>query len=140
MAVVWFLTVSLKVEGESQQTALHLSVRYTAVSAVRILTSYGAHVNAVDSSGMTPLHMAAGMLHKDIIANLIRQGADLTMVCVCYGRSHRTEFDTDSVWSTGVVNDIDYNTPDDSLGHFTSTDLVVVVVSNNCACPTTTIM
>lgn len=69
-------------EGESRQTALHLSVRYSALSAVHILASYGANVNAVDSSGMTPLHMAAGMLHKEIITCLIKQGADINMVCV----------------------------------------------------------
>lgn len=65
----------------SHQTALHLSVRYRALSAVQILSSYGADVNAVDSSGMTPLHMAAGILHKDLIASLIKEGADINKVC-----------------------------------------------------------
>lgn len=69
-------------EGEEHQTALHLSVRYSAVSAVHILANYGADVNAVDSSGMTPLHMAAGILHNDIIASLIKEGADINMVRV----------------------------------------------------------
>ncbi|XP_042253448.1 ankyrin repeat domain-containing protein 61-like isoform X1 [Thunnus maccoyii] len=73
------VNISAEVEGESHQTALHLSVSYAALSAVQILASYGADVNAVDSSGMTPLHMAAGILHKDIIAILIRQGADINM-------------------------------------------------------------
>lgn len=68
--------------GEEHQTALHLSVRYSAVSAVHILANYGADVNAVDSNGMTPLHMAAGILHKDIIASLIKEGADINMVRV----------------------------------------------------------
>ncbi|XP_071319627.1 ankyrin repeat domain-containing protein 61-like [Trachinotus anak] len=73
------VNINAQVEGESQQTALHLSVRYAALSAVQILASYGADVNAVDSGGMTPLHMAAGMLHKDMIANLISHGADIHM-------------------------------------------------------------
>ncbi|XP_008301964.1 ankyrin repeat domain-containing protein 61 isoform X1 [Stegastes partitus] len=73
------VNINAEVEGESHQTALHLSVRYKALSAVQILASYGANVNAVDSSGMTPLHMAAGILHKDIVASLIRQGADINM-------------------------------------------------------------
>ncbi|XP_074475414.1 ankyrin repeat domain-containing protein 61-like [Sebastes fasciatus] len=72
------INVNAEVEG-SHQTALHLSVRYVALSAVQILTSYGADVNAVDSSGMTPLHMAAGILHKDIMASLIKAGADMNM-------------------------------------------------------------
>ncbi|XP_062298935.1 ankyrin repeat domain-containing protein 61-like [Scomber scombrus] len=71
------VNISAEVEGESQQTALHLSVSYAAVSAIQILASYGADVNAVNRGGMTPLHMAAGILHKDIIASLIRQGADI---------------------------------------------------------------
>ncbi|XP_058476759.1 ankyrin repeat domain-containing protein 61-like [Solea solea] len=69
--------ISAKVEGNREETALHLSVRCAAQSAVQILTSYGANVNAVDKSGMTPLHMAAGTLHKDIIGSLIKQGADI---------------------------------------------------------------
>lgn len=53
-----------------------------ALSAIHILASYGADVNAVDSCGMTPLHMATGILHKDIITSLIKEGADVNMVCV----------------------------------------------------------
>ncbi|XP_068161193.1 ankyrin repeat domain-containing protein 61-like [Antennarius striatus] len=74
--------VNAEVEGESHQTALHLSVRHAALSAIHILTSYGADVNAVNSSGMTPLHMAAGILHKDMIASLIMEGAHINVVCV----------------------------------------------------------
>ncbi|XP_054454767.1 ankyrin repeat domain-containing protein 61-like [Anoplopoma fimbria] len=72
------INVNAKVEG-SQQTALHLSVHYMALSAVPILTGFGADVNAVDSSGMTPLLMAAGIHHKDIMVSLIKEGADVNM-------------------------------------------------------------
>ncbi|KAK5850605.1 hypothetical protein PBY51_001470 [Eleginops maclovinus] len=69
------VNVNAKVEG-SQQTALHLSVRYMALSAVHVLSCCGADVNAVDSNGMTALHIAAGILHKDIMVSLIKEGAD----------------------------------------------------------------
>uniref|UniRef100_A0A3Q3VX21 Uncharacterized protein n=1 Tax=Mola mola TaxID=94237 RepID=A0A3Q3VX21_MOLML len=71
----------------SRHTALHLSVQHRAVTAIHILASHGARVNAIDSGGMTPLHMAAGLLHKDIIASLIKEGADLNMVCVHSGNT-----------------------------------------------------
>lgn len=66
-------------EGGSLDTALHLSVHHRALSAVHILVSHAANINAVNSSGM---HMAAGILHKDLIASLIKERADLNMVCV----------------------------------------------------------
>ncbi|KAM9336506.1 ankyrin repeat domain-containing protein 61-like [Symphorus nematophorus] len=66
-------------EGASHQTALHLAVRYADQSAIHILASYGADVNAMDVSGMTPLHMAAGILNKDIMTSLIKEGADTNM-------------------------------------------------------------
>ncbi|XP_062234750.1 ankyrin repeat domain-containing protein 61-like [Platichthys flesus] len=71
------VNVNAEVERESLETALHLSVRYAALFAVQTLTSHGAEVDAVNSTGMTPLHMAAGILHKDILVNLIKHGADI---------------------------------------------------------------
>lgn len=67
-------------DDQSQQTPLHLPVRYRALSAARLLISCGANVNAVDSSGMTPLHMAASILHQDIASSLISHGAHVNMV------------------------------------------------------------
>lgn len=75
-----FILVSLKVEGERRHTALHLAVQHRALPAIQTLASCGADVNAVDSAGMTPLHMASGILQKDIIASLIKQGARINMV------------------------------------------------------------
>lgn len=74
---------NLQVEGGGHQTALHLAVRYLALPAVHILASQGAELNAVDSSGMTALHMASGILHRDITASLIRLGANVDTVSIC---------------------------------------------------------
>ncbi|XP_073345395.1 ankyrin repeat domain-containing protein 61-like [Pagrus major] len=73
------VNINAKVDGKIRQTALHLAVHYTALSAIHTLASYGADINAVAGSGMTPLHMAAGILRKDIIASLIKEGADINM-------------------------------------------------------------
>ncbi|XP_053710791.1 ankyrin repeat domain-containing protein 61-like [Synchiropus splendidus] len=73
------VNVNTQVEDKRQQTALHLSVQCQSLPAVQILCSYGADVNLTDSSGMTPLHMSAGILHKDITDCLVEQGADINM-------------------------------------------------------------
>lgn len=67
-------------EGPRRLTPLHLSVSYKAAAAVRILTSFGADVDAVDGAGMTPLHMAAGILDQDVLVCLLHQGADINKV------------------------------------------------------------
>lgn len=63
---------------------MHLAVRYAALPAVHILASHGAAVNSTDLSGMMPLHMAAGILNKEITACLIKLGADVNMVLNFY--------------------------------------------------------
>ncbi|XP_063076668.1 ankyrin repeat domain-containing protein 61-like isoform X2 [Engraulis encrasicolus] len=67
-------------DSDTRQTALHLAVRYGALPAVAMLASYGANVNLADTVGMTPLHMAAGVLHTDIVACLIELGGDVNRV------------------------------------------------------------
>ncbi|KAM4623300.1 ankyrin repeat domain-containing protein 61-like [Polymixia lowei] len=88
------VNVNAEVEDKGRQTALHLAVQHAAVTAVEILASYGADVNAVDCNGEMPLHMASGTLQKDIIASLVRQGADVNRVLRDSGNSplHRAAF------------------------------------------------
>ncbi|MBN3287323.1 ANR61 protein, partial [Polyodon spathula] len=69
--------LNAEVASDSRHTALHLAVRYGATPAVGILSSYGADTNAVDRFGMTPLHMAAGILNRDMTERLVHFGADV---------------------------------------------------------------
>lgn len=71
--------VNAQVAGVGHETALHIAVSNSALSAVQILTSFRANVDVVDDVGMTPLHRAAGTLNKDIILHLIQQGANVNM-------------------------------------------------------------
>ncbi|MGH0139233.1 UNVERIFIED_CONTAM: hypothetical protein FKN15_068642 [Acipenser sinensis] len=61
--------LNAEVASDSWHTALHL--------AVGILASYGADTNAVDRFGMTPLHMAAGILNREMTDRLVRFGANV---------------------------------------------------------------
>lgn len=58
-------------------TALHYAAN-TNVEAVEVLLSHGAHIEARNLTGMTPLHMAAVCGKLDVFNFLIAHGADLT--------------------------------------------------------------
>ena len=75
------LTVSIDEYGE---TPLHWAARNGHKDVVEVLLANGAGVNAKDSSGFTPLHMAASTRwvgavqgHKDVVEVLLANGADV---------------------------------------------------------------
>uniref|UniRef100_A0A6Q2XQJ2 Ankyrin repeat domain 61 n=1 Tax=Esox lucius TaxID=8010 RepID=A0A6Q2XQJ2_ESOLU len=76
------VNVNAEVDSDSRHTALHLAVRYGASPAIGVLVSHSAKINAVDHFGMTPLHMAAGILNTGMTARLIQLGADVNKVAV----------------------------------------------------------
>uniref|UniRef100_UPI00398E78C5 ankyrin repeat domain-containing protein 61-like n=1 Tax=Pristiophorus japonicus TaxID=55135 RepID=UPI00398E78C5 len=67
--------VNAAIEGEGQDTALHLAVRHGAWPAVAILARHGADLEARDQHGMTPLHMASGVLDRRMTEELLGRGA-----------------------------------------------------------------
>ncbi|XP_007891993.2 ankyrin repeat domain-containing protein 61 [Callorhinchus milii] len=69
--------VNASMESDSQHTPMHLAVRHGAFPAISILAQHGANINAIDKYGMTPLHMATGILHKEMTEKLISYGADV---------------------------------------------------------------
>uniref|UniRef100_A0A4W3H7U7 Ankyrin repeat domain 61 n=1 Tax=Callorhinchus milii TaxID=7868 RepID=A0A4W3H7U7_CALMI len=71
------LQVNASMESDSQHTPMHLAVRHGAFPAISILAQHGANINAIDKYGMTPLHMATGILHKEMTEKLISYGADV---------------------------------------------------------------
>jgi len=48
------------------------------VDRIKILLDRGAHVNARNRNGETPLMVAAGLLYPDAVRLLIARGADVT--------------------------------------------------------------
>ena len=73
------LGVNSKTTDGKQQTPLHFAagnVNYNGTSVVRALAKSGAYVDARDSSGRTPLHLAAALDdHLEIVAVLLELGA-----------------------------------------------------------------
>jgi ankyrin repeat protein len=61
----------------SQRRALHVACDCEQPGSVELLIRYGASVNSRDSSGATPLHIAAAKGNAPIVQVLIANGADL---------------------------------------------------------------
>ncbi|XP_067912997.1 ankyrin repeat domain-containing protein 61-like [Heterodontus francisci] len=67
--------VNATTQGRSRDTAMHLAVRHGAWPAVSILARHGADLEAADQHGMTPLHMASGLLNQRMMEELLGRGA-----------------------------------------------------------------
>lgn len=61
----------------NHQTALHIAARRGDVDVVKLLLSYGAHVNGGTVDLMTPLHEACFGGHPEAVAILISEGAEV---------------------------------------------------------------
>ena len=68
-------------KNNNKQTALHLASSWTGYSSVvKALTEVGAYLNVQDEWGMTPLMRAAEEGHASVVVELIRAGADVSVV------------------------------------------------------------
>lgn len=66
-------------DGKSGRTALHHAVEATCSPLVAELLKRNANVNQPSYSGCSPLHVASGRGHLDIVQLLVQYGADTTM-------------------------------------------------------------
>ncbi|XP_012587209.1 PREDICTED: ankyrin repeat domain-containing protein 61 [Condylura cristata] len=69
--------VNARVDNSNKHSPLHLAITYGTYPVLSILAQNGAHVNAINESAMTPLHMAADILNKEMIETLIACGANI---------------------------------------------------------------
>ncbi|XP_020820948.1 ankyrin repeat domain-containing protein 61 [Phascolarctos cinereus] len=79
--------VNARVDNDCKYSPLHLAIRYGTYPVLSILTQNGAHVNAVDESCMTPLHMAAGILNKEMTETLIACRANVNCAVPATGNT-----------------------------------------------------
>ncbi|XP_012614310.1 ankyrin repeat domain-containing protein 61 isoform X1 [Microcebus murinus] len=69
--------VNARVDNSNNHSPLHLAITYGTYPVLSILAQNGAHVNAVNESSMTPLHMAADILNREMMETLIACGANV---------------------------------------------------------------
>lgn len=62
-------------------TLLHMAASGGNPKMVELLISKGAQVNALTTDDKTPLHYAAGKGHLEVARALVRNDADITLVC-----------------------------------------------------------
>lgn len=58
------------------RSGLHYACGRGDVAVVEAMISCGAEIDALDQDGYTPLHIAAGYLHEQVISVLMKSGAD----------------------------------------------------------------
>ncbi|OBS75289.1 hypothetical protein A6R68_14173 [Neotoma lepida] len=69
--------VNAWVDNITRHSPLHLAITYGSYPVVSLLVQNGAQVNAINEASMTPLHMAAEILDKNMIETLIACGANV---------------------------------------------------------------
>nr|XP_010964030.1 ankyrin repeat domain-containing protein 61 [Camelus bactrianus]XP_045359910.1 ankyrin repeat domain-containing protein 61 [Camelus bactrianus] len=69
--------VNARTGNSNRQSPLHLATTYGTHLVLSILAQNGAQVNALNDSGMTPLHMAAETLNEEMLDMLIACGANV---------------------------------------------------------------
>ncbi|XP_055148340.1 ankyrin repeat domain-containing protein 61 isoform X4 [Symphalangus syndactylus] len=69
--------VNAQGEISNKSSPLHLAIAYGCYPVLSILAQNGADVNAINEASMTPLHMAANMLNKEMMEVLIAYGANV---------------------------------------------------------------
>ncbi|XP_015357482.1 ankyrin repeat domain-containing protein 61 [Marmota marmota marmota] len=69
--------VNARVDNSNKHSPLHLAITYGTYPVLSILAQNGAQVNAINESSMTPLHMAADVLNKEMMETLIACGANV---------------------------------------------------------------
>lgn len=80
--IEWLLAKGADIRATSKEgwSVLHMAVtmRQNAnyIEVVRLLLPLGAHINAVDVSGQTPLHWAVSFGLKEVVEFLLQHGAD----------------------------------------------------------------
>lgn len=69
--------VNARADSSNGHSRLHLAITYGTYPVLSILAQNGAQVNAINESSMTPLHMAADILNKEVIETLTAHGANV---------------------------------------------------------------
>ncbi|XP_008580520.1 PREDICTED: ankyrin repeat domain-containing protein 61 [Galeopterus variegatus] len=79
--------VNARVDNSYKHSPLHLAITYGTYPVLSILAQNGAHVNATNESRMTPLHMAADILNKEMMETLIACGASVNFAVSSTGNT-----------------------------------------------------
>jgi len=70
------------VNPHNQQTALHVAARRGDVELIKLLVSFGAHINGGTVDLMTPLHEACLGGYPEVVDVLIAEGANVCIIAV----------------------------------------------------------